>query len=218
MTYRSETQLESRPFSGGVRFERPLEQPQAATADVLTQLDWSLSRPAIDSLGRLVEVVDVPVTEFNSMEPDSRAKNWFELLPVLAPDATVAGAAELGDSGIEMEGMTYQQPTVSGLTACWQHSPALGRLRGHVVLTRGTQPRLAAFENYLLQLNSNIRFVRLGCRDEGIALQAVVPSDDRRWLTVARDALLHVCELLRPQAAWWDQPALVEDLFHQARL
>ena len=217
MTYRSETQLESRRFSGGVRIERPLAQPLAATADVLLQLDWSLSRPAIDPSGRLVELIDVPVTELNSPQPDSRDKNWFGPLPVLATDATVAGAAELGDSGIEMEGMTYQ-PTGNGFAPCWQYSPALGRLRGHVVLTPGTQPRLAAFENYLLQLNSNIRFVRLGCRDDGIALQAVVPSDDRYWLTVVQDALLHVCELLRPQAAWWDQRALVGDLFHQARL
>ena len=216
MTYRSETELEARPFSGGVRFERPLARPLAA--DVLMRLDWSLSRPAIDPSGRLVEVIDVPVTEPTSMAPALRDKKWFEPLPVLAPDATVAGAAELGSSGIEMEGTTYQ-PTGSGLAPCWQYSPALGRLRGHVVLTRAAQPPLAAFEQYLLRLNLNIRFVRLGCRNDGIALQAVVPSDDRYWLTGVQDALLHVCDLLRPQAAWWDQPrALVEDLFHQARL
>jgi hypothetical protein len=216
MTYRPETELEARPFSGGVRFERPLARPLAA--DVLTELDWSLSRPAIDPSGRLVELLDAPVTEPNFMEPDLCAKKWFEPLPVLAPDATVAGIAELGSSGIELEGATYQ-PACDGFAPCWQYSPSLGRLRGHVVLTHAAQPRLAAFENYLLQLNSNIRFVRLGCRDDGIALQAVVPNDDRYWLAVVQDALIHVCELLRPQAAWWDQPrALVEDLFHQARL
>jgi hypothetical protein len=120
-------------------------------------------------------------------------------------------------SGIEIEGTTCC-PGGEGTTLSWQRSQQLRRLRGQARLAHADLLESAEFNDYLLRFNHSVRFARLGWQGDAIALQVVVPIDDRYWLAIAGETLVHVSRLLRPQVAWWDQPrALVEDLFQQAR-
>ena len=215
MTFRAEHQISVTPFSGGFRLQRRLTPPRRAEL----RLDWSWSQLAIDRAGRLVELVDVPAAPHAGTDPARRRANWFR---------TAAGAgsrhdrgrgsplARCGDRNRKGKPISPRaaDPRSAGSTVLRSAGYA-GMSYWHVRI----EPPLESFEKYLLRLNANLRFVRLGFRDDCIALQAVLPSDDPGWLNVAQDALIHVRDLLQKQVAWWGQPrVLVKELFHQARL
>ena len=120
-----------------------------------------------------------------------------------APDAAPAPESLVG-GGIDIEGAAYR-PTSAGQVIRWQLSPRLKRLRGQVCAAR-TSTRSRRFARYLLHLNHDLRFVRVGYDDHGIALQAVLPCDDPKWLDHAESALMAIYDVLRPQIAWWLQP------------
>jgi hypothetical protein len=213
---KTSAKIEEEVFSGGVRLWRPLTgRPEGA--DALTRLDWSLSRPAFDRSGRAGRLIDLPASSL-ATGPEMNKIAWLESSPVEATDARASRATEWGESGIEIDGGTYC-PANKDAAARWEYSPGLGRRRGQVLLARRGSPAPAAFHDYLLRLNRNLRFVGVGFVGDAVFLQVVVQGDDRAWLGLARDALVHVYGVLRSQVAWWCQPReLIEDLFRQAAL
>ncbi|MGA2068502.1 MAG: hypothetical protein ABSG86_26245 [Thermoguttaceae bacterium] len=201
--------------SGGDRLRWPLACPRQAWDD-LVRLDWCLARPALDRSGRLMRLLDLPAWQrrgAGSVAETAAA----ESPPLPAPDAVAACTADFEQLAIEVDGGAYR-PTAGNLAPRWEFSPALGRLCGSVVLApRIAEPALPDFTEYLLRLNGDLRFARVGYLGRGIALQVVFAAEDRRWLDLGQDALSVIYELLRPQVAWWNQPReLVVDLFREA--
>jgi hypothetical protein len=169
----------------------------------------------LDHSSSLIRVVDLPAWRRGG-SGNIGEKATAELPPVLPSDALPAHEAELEQLGIEIDGGTYC-PAGRGGAPRWEFSPSLGRLCGSVLLVGVCQPGLPAFAEYLLRLNRDLRFARIGYLGRGIALQVVLCAGDRRWLALAQNALNALQELLRPQVAWWNQPReLVADLFCQA--
>ncbi len=201
--------------SGGDRRSWPLTRPRPEW-DALIGLDWSWTRPALDPSGRLVRLLDLPAWQRCGADRVAETAS-AESPPVQAPDAVAACTADFEGLAIEIDGGAYR-PTDKGWSPRWEFSPSLGRLRGSVILVpRIAGPGLPDFTEYLLRLNRDLRFARVGYLDQGIALQVVFPAEDRRWLNLGQDALCVIVELLRPQAVWWSRPhELVTDLFHKA--
>lgn len=206
--------FEQEAFSGGIRLWWPCAC-HSSTLDELAELDWSLARLALDPLGRLIRLVDVPAWQRAGAKDLGRMAS-AEVPPVMAHDASAAYDAELETVGIEVDGGTYW-PGGQNHAARWEFSPTLGRFCGSIMLARAFPRRLPAFTEYILRLNRDVRFARIGYQQGGIAMQVVFCRGDRRWLAFAQDVLMTLQELLRPEAAWWDQPrALVAALLHQA--
>ncbi len=201
--------------SGGDRQRWPLAHPRHAWEDLL-RLDWSLARPALDRSGQLVRLLDVPAWQRRGAGSVAETAA-VESPPVLAPDAVAADTADFEQLAIEVDGGSYR-PTGRSRTPRWEFSPALGRLCGSVVLApRIAEPGLPDFTEYLLRLNRDLRFARVGYFGRGISLRVVFPAEDRRWLDLGQDSLSVIYDLLRPQVAWWSQPReLVADLFREA--
>ena len=203
------TDIHKTPFSGGTRFSIRLGTGAHHRAD-LAQLDWSLCRFVEDREGQLHRIIDVPRVPSSVEPPDCRFA-LTEASPVLAPDSVDAALTGL-TSGIEIEGATYRAAR-RGLTTRWEFSPGLRRLRGRTTLASMTHSVSPALAGYFLRLNADLRFARVGCVDTEIALQVVVPSDDRHWREVAENALGSLFDVLARQAAWWSKPSELLDEF-----
>jgi hypothetical protein len=213
---RHDSLIEERPVSNGSGRRRWLLECPRQEWDDLARLDWSLARPALDRAGRLVRLLDLPAWQRDGAGGLAETAAAESAL-VPAPDAVAACPAGFAPFTIEVDGGAYR-PTVRSRAPRWEFSPALGRLRGSLVLApRIAAPVLADFSAYLLRLNRDLRFARAGYAGRGVSLQVVFPAEDRRWLDLGQDALRVVYELLRPQVAWWNQPReLVGDLFREA--
>jgi hypothetical protein len=202
--------LREEVFSAGVRHWFRL----APCDDLigLVELDWSLARPALGVRGQLVRVLEVPAWRqgdaVNLLEQVPGAPARFD-----AADARPASELLVG-SGIELHDGAYR-PTPAGRAIRWEYSPGLDLLRGRL-RADSAGARSTRFAQYLLHLNWDLRFIRIGYAEAGIALQAVLPGHDRRWVELAESALATLCYVLRSQFSWWHQPRwLVDDLFHQ---
>jgi hypothetical protein len=201
-------------FSGGIRLLWPVESPRLES-DELVRPDWSLARTALDHFGRLVRLIDLP--PWLQVDASSAVEMALaETPPMVTCDAVAAGESDFEKLGIEVEGGNYR-PANRGWATRWEFSPGLSRLRGSVLLAAGCEAGPPAFTEYLLRLNRDLRFARVGYLDRGIALQVVLAAGDRRWLNLAEDALRTIRELLRPQVGWWNQlRELVADLLREA--
>ncbi|MBM4089076.1 MAG: hypothetical protein FJ276_06545 [Planctomycetes bacterium] len=200
-------------FSNGVRYWTCLDEG-AHHPDELVTLDWSLGRPARDRAGRLCRVIDVPNSRTRVAEFDCEAA-LREPLPLVVSDACSPGAGFECD-GIDVDGAMYE--STKWRAARWERSPSLNRLRGYIPLASIRKP-CPAFLEYVLRLNEDIRFARVGCLGDGtVALQAVLFHQDQAWLRSARNALKVLLEILGPQARWWIHTELVADLLDQAGL
>jgi hypothetical protein len=199
-------------FSVGVRRWRPL----ATSVDViqLAQLDWSVARPALDRVGRLVRVMEVPTWRRGDVERLLLQASTSSARFDVAADAMPAPELLVG-SGIDVDGAAYRM-TPAGQAIRWEFSPSLDQLRGRLCMAQCVDARSDKFARYLLHLNWDLRFIRIGYAGSDIALQAVLPDRDRRWVELAEGAFTTLCDVLRSQAAWWHQPRwLVDDLFRQ---
>jgi hypothetical protein len=122
-------------------------------------------------------------------------------------------------AGIDIEAGTVQMLPGTGRVLRWEHDPNAGLLCGRVTIGRFNSPRPPRFHRYLLRLNWDLRFVAIGMHGEQVALQAALPADDQRWLTLASDALAGVVRMLESQWAWWRQPSeLLDEVLSQAGL
>jgi hypothetical protein len=197
-------------FPGGVRRWFPWD-PCADLVEV-ADLDWSLARPALNSWGQLVRVFEMP--DWRQGDAGNLLDQASEAFTRLdSADAAPASELLVG-SGIEMDDGAYRS-TPAGRAIRWEFSPGLGRLRGQLCAASAGS-RSSRFAQYLLHLNWDLRFIRVGYAEAGIALQAVLPGHDRRWVELAESALTTLSDVLRPQFSWWHQPRwLVDDLFHQ---
>ncbi len=198
-------------FSAGVRRWFPLSR--RAGLIELTKLDWLLTRPALDGRGRLVRVMEVPAWRRGDvdrlLDQASNASARF-----VAADAAPAPELLVGSS-IEVDDASYRT-TPAGHCIRWEFSPGLDRLCGTLCVAQATGARSSRFAQYLLHLNWDLRFIRIGYAGADIALQAVLPGHDRLWVELAEGAFTTICDVLRPQFSWWHQPRwLVDDLFRQ---
>jgi hypothetical protein len=200
-------------FSGGTRYWCALaeDSPDA------THAEWSFSRPGRDPAGQLVRLVDVP--SCYSKDPERLGDVVLtEREPVRRLEAVAPNARSFTDGGIEI-GTGWYCPLNGGCVAKWETSGALQRLCGSVQLAHLENGTPSPLRTYLLALNWDLRFVRVGVGGQEVLLQVVVPDDEAQWLRLAHQVLETIYQMLQPQTSWWRQPRhMLQELLQRAGL
>jgi hypothetical protein len=206
------------PFSGGVRFWQRTRDSKTAPGA------WSLTKPARNANDELVRAIDCPSRCSGDAMHATLAANLDGDFQVDPNDTDVVPAEYLAvlGPGVEAERSTLC-PTPNGHSICWAYSAVLGLLRGQMELAQISAPISRGFQNYLLRLNWDLRFVATsateGSRTGLISLVTVVPAGDEPWLALAHSGLQRVFAVLEPQLGWWKatRPSL-EQILAQAGL